>query len=52
MKRRAWAIALALPALVSCAALQRAHVNWWEARRDSSAQAPDPAVVREAVSGA
>ncbi len=32
----------------SCAALQR-DPNWWQARRDSSGQAPDPAATPEAV---
>jgi hypothetical protein len=32
-----------------CAALERANERWWEARRDSSAQAPDPASTSEAV---
>ncbi len=32
-----------------CAALERAGQSWWELRRDSSAQAPDPAITREAV---
>jgi hypothetical protein len=37
-----------LPAAVGCAALQR-DPNWWQARRDSSGQAPDPATTPEAV---
>lgn len=43
------ALVLLLPAVVSCAALQRANSNWWEARRDPSGQAPAPAATREAV---
>ena len=34
---------------VGCAALERANGRWWEARRDSSAQAPDPATTDEPV---
>ncbi len=37
-----------LPVVVSCAGLQR-QGEWWQARRDSSGQAPDPAVTPEAV---
>ncbi|HEU5321644.1 MAG TPA: DUF3750 domain-containing protein, partial [Methylomirabilota bacterium] len=40
---------LALPALVGCALLARAGEPWWQARRDSSGQAPDPATTPEAV---
>lgn len=32
-----------------CAGLERVTGNWWELRRDSSRQAPDPATTREAV---
>src|SRR5215831_10697837 len=32
-----------------CSALGRAGASWWEARRDSSGQAPDPATNPEAV---
>lgn len=32
-----------------CAALERANGRWWEARRDSSAQAPDPATTEDPV---
>lgn len=39
---------LALPLLVSCAALVR-DPSWWLARRDASGQAPDPATMPEAV---
>ena len=35
--------------LGGCAALERAGSRWWEARRDSSVQAPDPATTPEAV---
>ncbi len=34
---------------VGCAGLERVGGRWWELRRDSSGQAPDPAVTREAV---
>ena len=37
-----------LPVAVSCATLQRDR-SWWQARRDSSAQAPDPASTPEPV---
>jgi len=39
---------LLLPLLVGCAGLQR-QGEWWQARRDPSGQAPDPAVTPEAV---
>jgi hypothetical protein len=42
-------LALVLGAAAGCAALERAGQSWWELRRDSSGQAPDPAVAREAV---
>jgi hypothetical protein len=42
-------LALLLGAAVGCAALERMGQNWWELRRDSSGQAPDPAVSPEAV---
>ena len=32
-----------------CAGLQRVAGNWWELRRDSSGQAPDPATTPEAI---
>ena len=32
-----------------CAPFERAGTAWWEARRDSSEQAPDPATTREPV---
>ena len=41
--------AVVLAALAGCAALERPGIRWWEARRDSSAQAPDPATTREAI---
>jgi Protein of unknown function (DUF3750) len=34
--------------LAGCTSLQR-DPNWWQARRDSSGQAPDPATTPEAV---
>lgn len=34
---------------VGCAGLERVTGRWWELRRDSSGQAPDPATTREAV---
>jgi hypothetical protein len=43
------AIGVLLVTLGGCAALERATSHWWEARRDSSAQAPDPASTPEAV---
>jgi hypothetical protein len=48
-RRRAWLALLLLPVAVSCSALQRAGDRWWEGRRDSSGQAPDPAAVTDAV---
>lgn len=39
---------LALLLVAGCAGLQR-HGEWWQARRDPSGQAPDPAVTQEAV---
>lgn len=44
-----WLMALALPALVGCAVLERARGNWWELERGPSGQAPDPATAPEAV---
>jgi hypothetical protein len=49
MTRRSPAIVLALLAFVGCAALERSTVNWWQASREPSGQAPDPAITREAV---
>ena len=44
---------LLLPLLVligaGCAGLERVAGRWWELRRDSSGQAPDPAETRDAV---
>jgi len=40
---------LLLPLAGGCAALERVGQNWWELRRDSSGQAPDPGTTREAV---
>ena len=42
-------IGILLVTFGGCAALERASGHWWEARRDSSAQAPDPATTPEAV---
>lgn len=49
MKRRSLAIVLALLAVVGCAALERTTVTWWQASREPSGQAPDPATTPEAV---
>jgi hypothetical protein len=46
--RRVGLAAVALAALVGCAALAR-DPHWWQARRDASGQAPDPAATPEAV---
>jgi hypothetical protein len=35
--------------IAGCAALERSGQSWWELRRDSSAQSPDPAETPEAV---
>lgn len=50
-RRRAarWLCALALPALVGCAVLERARGDWWALDRGPSGQAPDPAATPEAV---
>lgn len=45
---RALPACVLLPLTVSCAGLQR-DAGWWQARRDPSGQAPDPAATREAV---
>ena len=44
-----WLMALALPALVGCAVLERARGDWWALDRGPSGQAPDPATTPEAV---
>ena len=44
-----WLAVLLVPLAMSCAALQRAGDSWRDARRDTSGQAPDPAVVTDAV---
>jgi hypothetical protein len=41
-------LAIAVPVVASCASLHR-EGEWWTARRDPSRQAPDPAVMRDAV---
>ena len=38
-----------LASLGSCTPLERLGQNWWELRRDSSGQAPDPAVTADPV---
>ncbi|MGH7372618.1 MAG: DUF3750 domain-containing protein [Candidatus Rokuibacteriota bacterium] len=40
---------LLLPLAGGCAALDRAGQSWWQFRRDSSGQAPDPAATPDAV---
>jgi hypothetical protein len=47
--RRSLAIVLALLTVVGCAAFERTTVNWWQASREPSGQAPDPATTSEAV---
>ncbi len=51
--RVGWALLLLVvaPLLASngCSLLERGRTNWWEARRDSTRQAPDPVTTREAV---
>jgi hypothetical protein len=42
-------LALVLPALVACAALERSRGAWWARERGPSGQAPDPAATPEAV---
>ena len=42
-------LVLAVALAVGCAALSRPGGRWWEARRDASGQAPDPAQAREAI---
>jgi uncharacterized protein DUF3750 len=46
--RRALAVALVL-VLAGCAALERVNTRWWDARRDSSGQAPEAATTPDAV---
>lgn len=46
---RAWSLLAFLGAATSCATLQGDAKPWWEARRDPSGQAPDPATTHEAV---
>ncbi len=50
LRRAGWGglTLFALPLAVSCATLHR-DANWWEARRDTSGQAPDPSTTPEAV---
>ena len=52
-KRVGWALLLLViaPLLASngCWLLERGRTNWWEARRDSTRQAPDPVTTPEAV---
>jgi len=38
-----------LPLAAGCAAVGRLGQNWWELRRDSSGQAPDPVSTPDAV---
>jgi uncharacterized protein DUF3750 len=42
-------LALVIALALGCATLSRGSDRWWEARRDSSGQAPDPERTREAV---
>jgi hypothetical protein len=49
MTRRVPALVLALLACVGCAVFERTTVNWWQASREPSGQAPDPATTAEAV---
>lgn len=51
LRRRAWrfGLPLTLALAAGCALLERDGRSWWEARRDSSGQAPDPAVTPEPV---
>jgi hypothetical protein len=43
------AILALVPLWAACATLERAGQSWWELRRDSSGQAPDPATTPGAV---
>lgn len=49
LTRRAAAALLVLALLAGCATLERVGQGWWELRRDSSGQSPDPAATPEAV---
>ncbi|HUF91524.1 MAG TPA: DUF3750 domain-containing protein [Candidatus Limnocylindria bacterium] len=49
MSRRALAVVLAVLLSVGCAAFERTTVDWWQASRAPSGQAPDPALTPEAV---
>ena len=42
-------LALLMAAASSCTALERVGQSWWELRRDSSGQSPDPAETPDAV---
>lgn len=44
-----WSLLVLVGVATSCATLQRDGKTWWEARRDPSAQAPDPVATPEAV---
>ena len=43
------AVCMLLVTLAGCAELDRGGGRWWDARRDSSGQAPDPATTQAAV---
>ncbi len=49
MTRRSLAIVLAVVLLVGCAAFERTSVNWAQASRAPSGQAPDPVTTPDAV---
>ena len=51
VRRRAWRLGLPLAVSLAagCAVLERDGRPWWEARRDPSGQAPDPALTRQPV---
>lgn len=49
MRRAVSIIVVVLATLAGCAALERAGDRWWEARRDSSVQAPAADTTAEAV---
>jgi hypothetical protein len=49
IRLRAWSLLALLGVATSCATLQGDAKPWWEARRDPSGQAPDPATTPEAV---